>query len=84
MVRHNNPAAVVARFKEFFPNVVVMNYHDKRKSLLERFYCDAIPHAPNTCKKVIEMRKTVEKKKSMEEKVLHMKNWFMLLIEVAL
>ena len=64
MVRHNNPAAVVARFKEFFPNVVVMNYHDKRKSLLERFYCDAIPHAPNTCKKVIEMTKN-----SGEEKV---------------
>ena len=59
-------AAVVARYKEFFPNVVVMNYHDKRKSLLERFYCDAIPHAPNTCKKAQEMMKNEGEEKMNE------------------
>ena len=54
---HNYPTAVIGRYKKIFSNVVVMNYHDKTKDLLERFYCDAIPNAPRACKKAIEMTK---------------------------
>ena len=57
-LEHNNPTAVIERYKQVFSNVVVMNYHDKSKDLIERFYCDAIPNAPNACKKAIEMTKT--------------------------
>jgi len=35
-----------------------MNYNDKSKDLLERFYCDAIPNSSNACKRAIEMTKT--------------------------
>jgi hypothetical protein len=58
-LEHKNPTAVIDRYKQIFSNVVVMNYHDKSKDLIERFYCDAIPNAPNACKKAIEMTKTL-------------------------
>jgi len=58
MLKHKSPTAVIERYKQVFSNVVVMNYHDKSKDLIERFYCDAIPNVPNACKKAIEMTKT--------------------------
>lgn len=65
MIKHESPTAVIKRYKQIFLNVVVMNYNDKSKDLLERFYCDAIPNSSNACKRAIEMTKTKgEAKKS--------------------
>ena len=58
MLKHESPTAVIERFKQVFSNVVVMNYHDKSKDLIERFYCNVMPNAPNACKKAIEITKT--------------------------
>ena len=51
-IQHKYTLAAVARFKKHFRNVVVMNYHDESNSLLNRFYCDVIPNAHNTCQKL--------------------------------
>ena len=55
-IKHKYTLSTVARFKQYFPNVVVLNYHDKSKRLVERFYCDVIPNAPNTCRKLKVMK----------------------------
>ena len=44
---------LVSRLKEEFVNIVIMDYHDKRKNVVEGFYCDAMPNARNTCKAII-------------------------------
>jgi hypothetical protein len=38
-----------------------MNYHDNSKSLLERFYCDVVPNAHNTCRRLKTMKETNKK-----------------------
>ena len=59
-IQHAYTLSAVARFKKHFRNVVVMNYHDKSKSLPERFYCDVVPNAHNTCRR-LKSRKTNKK-----------------------
>lgn len=65
-VKHKYTLAAVARFKQYFPNVVVLNYHDKSKRLVERFYCDVIPNASNTCRKVKRLKVNESVNKSIK------------------
>jgi len=51
-IRHKYTLSAVPRYQMYFENVVVMNYHDKSKSILERFYCDVLPGAIETCRKL--------------------------------
>jgi len=51
-IRHKYTLSAVSRYQMYFENVVVMNYHDKSKSILERFYCDVLPGAIETCRKL--------------------------------
>jgi len=60
-IRHKYTLSAVARYQIYFENVVVMNYHDKSKSILERFYCDVLPGAIETCRKL----KSIKKSKSI-------------------
>eukprot|EP00985_Skeletonema_marinoi_P020961 scaffold12609_cov126-Skeletonema_marinoi.AAC.4 len=60
-IRHKYTLSAVSRYQMYFDNVVVMNYHDKSKSILERFYCDVLPGAIETCRKLksIKMSKSI-------------------------
>eukprot|EP00984_Skeletonema_dohrnii_P033436 scaffold30069_cov78-Skeletonema_dohrnii-CCMP3373.AAC.1 len=60
-IRHKYTLSSVARYQTHFENVAVMNYHDKSKSILERFYCDVLPGAIETCRKL----KSIKKSKSI-------------------
>ncbi len=65
-IKHKYTLAAVARFKRYFPDVVVLNYHDKSKRLVERFYCDVIPDASNTCKKMKKLKVNESVNKSIK------------------
>jgi hypothetical protein len=65
-IKHKYTLAAVARFKQYFPDVVVLNYHDKSKRLVERFYCDVIPDASNTCKKMKKLKVNESVNKSIK------------------
>ena len=57
---------IVARFKRHFPNVVIMNVHDENVHLVEQFYCNVLPHAPNTCE-AVRKEEIQQSKKSNED-----------------
>ena len=46
--------SLVSRLKEEFENIVIMDYHDKSKHVVEDFYCNAMANAQNTCKTIIQ------------------------------
>ena len=41
--------SLVARLKEYFTDIVVLNFHDTETPLYETFFCDAMPKAYHTC-----------------------------------
>jgi len=45
-------SALVGRLRPYFDDIVVVDYHDKSKPLVEQFFCDVLPNAKNTCKEV--------------------------------
>lgn len=67
-IKHKYSLPTIARFKKYFRNVVVMNYHDKSKSLVERFYCDVVPNATTTCRK-LKMMKISNKINTSQQRV---------------
>ena len=43
----SHSAGVVARFRQRFSDVTILNMHEPR--MVARFYCEAVPHAPHAC-----------------------------------
>lgn len=43
---------LVHRLRDHFDDIVVVDYHDQSKNLVEAFYCDVLPGASNTCKAI--------------------------------
>jgi len=48
-VSRSYTTSLVARLKEYFTDIVVVNFHDTETPLYETFYCDAMPKAYHTC-----------------------------------
>ena len=44
-----DPRLMLAKFKNQFENIKVLNFHDRTKDLVEALYCDTFPDANITC-----------------------------------
>jgi len=47
-----SPIVLMESFQEYFDDVVIMNFHDRKQSLEASFFCDAVPDMTNMCQNV--------------------------------